>query len=73
MINKNTMYLKPRSIFDSCIVGYDLVYQSWLYDYYLLLDGFVVLGLTYPEAAAFISYNVIGAHGNKFCPMVNDE
>ena len=59
MINDNTMHIKPKDIFDSCIVGYHLVYQSWLYDYELLIDGFIQLGLTYEEAMDHVSYNII--------------
>tara|TARA_R100000742_G_C4276072_1_gene96914 strand:- start:1744 stop:1986 length:243 start_codon:yes stop_codon:yes gene_type:complete len=72
MINDNTMHIKPKDIFDSCIVGYHLVYQSWLYDYELLIDGFIQLGLTYEEAMDHVSYNIIGNQYKKFFPIVHD-
>lgn len=48
--------LEPRKVHDKAIIGFKEVV---LYDYELLIEGFLELGLSYDEALEWIDYNTV--------------
>jgi len=69
-MDENTLYIEPRNIFDSCIIGYHLELKSLIYDYDSLVCGFQKTGMTYEQSIDHISFNIIGAEGNMYYPII---
>ena len=57
-IPKESILLEPRAFLDSAIIGFD---QVVIYDYFLLIDAFVDMGMSFEEASEWVNYNSIRA------------
>lgn len=65
------LYIHPRQHFDCCISKIDIIQNRVYYDYDLLIQGFMHLGMTYSEAASHICYNIISAEYNANFPKIS--
>ena len=64
------LYIAPREHFDKCIVRIDTKRECVMYDYELLVETYIELGMSYTEAVDWVNYNIIGAELNKYYPKV---
>ena len=72
-MNPNTVYIEPRNIFDSCIIRYDEEHECLIYDYWKLIESFMMQGMTESEAHDHVNYNIIGMEQNRYFPLIQEN
>jgi hypothetical protein len=68
----NTIFILPRNVFDSAIIGYKKESGQLIYDFVRLVQGYIKLGYTPEDAEDYVCHNIIGAQINKYFPYIED-
>ena len=64
--NSNAILLEPRKYHDSCIIGYNLKEDRFLYAKQHFIDNLENQGMTEDEAQEWFNYNTLGTYAKNY-------